>query len=243
MNDVKKINRQFFMSLMMMIGVVILAAAGIVLLYIFVKNENITYPVTLLIFIGLIIGGSLFKNRLDRITNMSYLVRIRESQGQPLPITQLVNFNTSSNLFKKNGFDKYQDNETFTIYYKCELDHIKKIFRNNILTVMVLIKNKNTDFYLDRIDKEINKLRDQLFKEKRKVNRIIITQIKEIDELDDKTRDMIKEIIFVRTKSFVISTINIGIYRPQHIAVMLYSNTYSPSLYYKYHLDEIRNIL
>lgn len=243
MNELKKVNRQFFRNLMIMVGIVIIAIVGLILIYSNIGDENVRFPVTLLVFIGLIVGGGLFKNKLDRITNMAYLIHIRETQAKPLPINRLINFDSTVDLFRKNGFQTYQKNETYTIYYKCELDHIKQIFRNNILTVMVLIKNKNTDFYLNRVDEEINKLRDELFKDKKKVNRIIITQIKEIDDLDDKTKEMIKEIIFVRTKNFVISTINVGLYRPQNLAVMLYSDTYSPSLYYKYHLDEIKNIL
>ena len=86
-------------------------------------------------------------------------------------------------------------------------------------------------------------LRDEIFKEKKKINRLIITQIKEIKELDDKTRDEIKEVIFIRTKRLIISTLNVGLFQTQKKAVMLYSDTYSPSLYYKYHLDEIKKIL
>ena len=184
MNELKKINRKFFRNLMIMVGIIVAAIVGLVLVYSNIEDENIRFPVALLVFIGLIVGGGLFKNKLDRITNMAYLIRIRENQAEPLPIHKLKDFNSTVDLFRKNGFQTYQKNETYTIYYKCELDHIKQIFRNNILTVMVLINNKNTDFYLNRVDDEINKLRDELFKDKKKVNRVIITQIKEIDDLN-----------------------------------------------------------
>ncbi len=244
MSDIKKINRQFLRLLILYILVIvaIIVASVLVMVYLGV-NYNIIYSILIAMFILMILITGLFKNKFDQITHMSYLVKIRSNEGSPIPINHLANLNQAQDIFRKNNYDRYQDTETYIIYYKISKDHIKQIFRNNILTVMVYIKNKNADFYLDRVDDEINKLRDELFREKKKVNRIIITQIKEISELDDKTRDQIKEILFVRTKHYIISTINVGLYRPSNIAVMLYSDTYSPSLYYKYHLEEIKKVL
>ena len=243
MNDVKKVNRQFLRLLIIYIAVILaLLVAGVVVMVYLGSNYNIIYSILIAMFILMILVTGLFKNSFDRITHMSYLVKIRANEGKPLPIHHLTNFN-QSDIFRSNDFTRYQETETYTIYYKVKKDHIKQIFRNNILTIMVLIKNKNADFYLDRIDDEINRLRDDLFKNKQKVNRIVITQIKEIDELNDKTREQIKEILFIRTKHYIISTINVGLHRPTKKAVMLYSDTYSPSLYYKYHLDEIKKIL
>lgn len=244
MTDIKKVNKQFLTLLAIYLAVIIaLIGVAILIMVYFGSNYNIIYAILIAMFVLMILVTGLFKNRFDQITHMSYLIKIRANEGKPLPIVNLTSLTQNLAIFKQNGFDRFQDTETYSIYYKVQKDHIKQIFRNNILTIMVLIKNKNSDFYSDRVDDEINKLRDQLFKEKKKVNRVIITQIKEISQLDDKTKEMIKEILFIRTKSFIISTINVGLYRPSNKAIMLYSDKYSPSLYYKYHLEEIKNIL
>ena len=243
MNDVKRVNQQFLNLLLIYIAVLVGLIIGIAASFVFIRNIDIAYGILLIVLVVMILITGLFKNRLDQITHMSYLVKIRASQGEPLSIMNMQSFPQVQSVFKKYDYERYQDNETYTIYYKLDKDPIKQIFRNYMLTVMVLIKNQNAEFYLDRVDKEINKLRDEIFKEKKKINRLIITQIKEIKDLDDKTRDEIKEVIFIRTKRLIISTINVGLFQTQKKAVMLYSDTYSPSLYYKYHLDEIKKIL
>jgi type III secretory pathway component EscS len=243
MNDVNKINQQFLNLLLIYIAILVGLIIGIAVAFIFIRDVDIAYGILLLVLVAMIIITGLFKNRMDQITHMSYLVKIRASQGEPLDISNMLGFPNVQPVFRKYDYERYQDNETYTIYYKLDKDPIKQIFRHYMLTVMVLIKNQNAEFYLDRVDKEINKLRDEIFKEKKKINRLIITQIKEIKDLDEKTRDEIKEVIFIRTKRLIISTINIGLFQPQKKAVMLYSDTYSPSLYYKYHLDEIKKIL
>ena len=243
MNDVDRINQQFLNLFLIYIAVLIGLIIGVIVSFVFIANIDIAYGILLLVLVAMIIVTGLFKNKFDQITHMSYLIKIRTSQGEPLAINHMQSFPEVQSVFRKYDYERYQDNETYTIYYKLDKDPIKQIFRNYMLTVMVLIKNRNAEFYLDRVDKEINKLRDEIFKEKKKINRLIITQIKEIKELDDKTRDEIKEVIFIRTKRLIISTINVGLFQAQKKAVMLYSDTYSPSLYYKYHLDEIKNIL
>lgn len=244
MNDIKKINRRFLRLLSIYFAVIaIIVLVAIIIMLSNRYSPNAIYVTLISMFVLMILVTGLFKNGFDQITHMSYLIKIRSKEGPPLPIKQLTNLANNHQVFKNNGYERYQENETYTIYYKISKDHIKQIFRNHILTVMVLIKNKNTDFYLDRVDREINKLRDEIYKEKKKVNRLIITQIKEIDELDEKTREMIKEILFIRTKRYIISTINVGLLQKSKKAIMLYSDEYSPSLYYKYHLEEIKNIL
>jgi hypothetical protein len=243
MNDINKINQQFLNLLLIYIAILVALIIGVGFAFLFISNIDISYGILLLVLVALIIITGLFKNKLDQITHMSYLIKIRASQGEPLAINFMHSFPEVQSVFKKYEYERYQDNETYTIYYKLDKDPVKQIFRNYMLTVMVVIKNQNAEFYLDRVDKEINKLRDEIFNQKKKINRLIITQIKEIKELDEKTREEIKEVIFIRTKRLIISTINVGLYQPQKKAVMLYSDTYSPSLYYKYHLDEIKKII
>jgi hypothetical protein len=69
---------------------------------------------------------------------------------------------------------------------------------------------------------------------------MFITQVKEISSMDEQTKDAIREIVFVKTSVGVVSTINIGLHFPSNKAVLMYSETYSPSLYYRYHIDEIK---
>ncbi len=243
MSDIKSINRQFFVALISFVVIIVVALVGTLLAYIYIKNYNITYPIYLTVLLLMIFISSRYKNTFDQIANLSYIIKIRGNEAKPLDIHKLVNLDHANIVFKKYDYLHFSQDNAYSIYYKVTKDHIKKIFRHYILTIIVVLHNKNADFYLDRVDKEINKLRDQQYKEKRKVDRLIITQIKEISDLSDATKETIKEIVFIRTNRIVISTINVGLYKTAQKAVMLYSDTYSPSLYYNYHIDEIKNVI
>lgn len=243
MSDIKKINRQFLIALLSFLGIVILLIVGDLLAYLYIENANITYPIYLSTLLILLFLTSHYQNTLDQITNMSYLIKIRANEAKPISIKNLKSIDAAGIILRENGYECFISDNTYSLYYKIEYDHIKKIFRNYILTIFIVLKNKNAEFYLERVDAEVNKLRDQQFKAKKRVTHLIITQIKEIDSLDDKTKEAIKEIVFIRTKRFLISTINIGLHRSSQQAVMLYSDTYSPSLYYKYQIEEIKKII
>ena len=112
-----------------------------------------------------------------------------------------------------------------------------------MLEVVVLIHQEGDSFYLDAVDEDIHKIQQEQLKDHKKIDRMFITQIKQIDELNDETRESIKEIVFIKSSIGIISTINVGCHKPSGTAVMLYSDTYSPSLYYKYHIEQIKNII
>ena len=128
MNDVKKVNRQFLRLLIIYIAVILaLLVAGVVVMVYLGSNYNIIYSILIAMFILMILVTGLFKNSFDRITHMSYLVKIRANEGKPLPIHHLTNFN-QNDIFRSNDFTRYQETETYTIYYKVKKDHIKQIF-------------------------------------------------------------------------------------------------------------------
>ena len=111
-----------------------------------------------------------------------------------------------------------------------------------MLEVVVYINKDESEFYLEIVNDEINKIKEKLSKEKKTVNRMFITQYKEVDTLDEKTKKSLSEIVFIRTRNHIISTINVGVL-DNELAVMLYSDTYSPSLYYKYHIEQIKDMI
>ena len=129
------------------------------------------------------------------------------------------------------------------LYYRAKKDHIKKMLRGYILEIVVYINNEDSEFYLSIVDEQVQKIQDMLRKDKKKVEKLLITQIKTIKELDDKTKQYIKEIVFIRSQTGIISTINVGLHYDSNKAVLLYSDTYSPSLYYKYQVEEIKNLV
>ena len=117
------------------------------------------------------------------------------------------------------------------------------MLRGYILEIVVLIKDNEPEFYLDAVDNEIQKIQDILIKEKRRVDKMLITQVKFIEELDDNTKKQLSEIVFIRTQTNVISTINVGIDLDNSEAIMLYSDQFTPSLYYTYHVDQIKKMI
>ncbi|HBD74693.1 MAG TPA: hypothetical protein DC003_03900, partial [Acholeplasmataceae bacterium] len=66
-----------------------------------------------------------------------------------------------------------------------------------------------------------------------------ISQYKEVQVFDEKEKESINEIIFIKTDKHIVSTINVGIVNNPKIALMLAAKTYRPSSYYDLHLNSI----
>ncbi|MDP3129913.1 MAG: hypothetical protein Q8N15_01130, partial [Bacillota bacterium] len=137
------------------------------------------------------------------------------------------------------------------LYHRLNRDPIdNRTFKRYLLEVVVLVNQRQNVFYLEQVDQEIAKIQQKYLKEHMRIYRMLITQVKEIGILDDHTKELIKEILFIRSNwdlfrpnRTVISTVNVGLYRAENAAVMLYSDTYHPSLYYEYHINEIKKII
>lgn len=243
MKEMKKVNRQFLFTLLLFLGVVFLVVAIIVVAGIYIENGNLFFILFASIWLCMLPVVSIFKTKMERITNLSYLIKIMNQPAAPLPIKNMSTFSKLGKLLIENEFTKHSIDADHTLYFKIEKDKIKKIFQRYMLEIVVTIHKDSDVFYLDIVDDEIEKIQKDSLKLKKKIDRMFITQVKEISEMDEQTRNAIKEIVFVKSAIGVISTINVGLHYPSNKAVLLYSDTYSPSLYYRFHIDQIKSIV
>jgi len=246
---IKQINRKFRFTIISF-TVYFLGISGI-LLYAYVvtdaanDNTNAGHIITAIGFVFLlatVFVAAYMSNRLNYLMNLSYIYKIHDAQGQPLKIKHTKDVQTLYNYLKNKEYKLFKSDENHYVFYRVSNDTIKKIFSMYMLEVVVYVIHKQSDFYLDIVNDEINEIKDVLLKQKKKINRLFVTQIKEIDELDEKTKEALAEIVFLRTKYHIISTINIGLLN-QELAVLAYSDTYAPSLYYSYHVEQIKKFI
>jgi len=251
MNDVVKVNRQFRWTLILFIVMIVTSIAAMILANLFMREEY-QYIVHFAVLLFLLFSIIRFKNRFDQITNISYIIKIRSHAGQPIKMMQTKKMNDYPSFLQKKDYVKFAQDKDHCLFYRITQDEIKKIFRKHILEVVVILNDTVDGFYLDQVNEEIGKIQQQKDNMRFRMDRLLITQMKPITDLTEKVKDEIKEIIFVKTTGIslflksnttIISTINIGLHQSSSNAVLLYSDTYSPSLYYKHHIDQIKKIL
>ena len=222
MKNIKSINRRFLFTMALLIAYLALGVGIIWYVYVHYIDQSVT--VALLVLLVTLFVIAFFRAKLDSIINASYLIRIRENAGEPLPIKRIKTREFLNTYLISNDYIKFVDQTDHFLYYRTKKDHIKKMLRGYILEVVVFINQDEPEFYLVSIDEEVQKLQEMFRKEKKKVEKLLITQVK-----------------FIETG--IISTINVGLHLDSNKAVLLYSDTYNPSLYYKYHIDEIKKMV
>ncbi len=235
----KKINRSFYFTIIATLAVV---AGTVYLFFILLKKYPDNGYVYGLLFLVLFLFLFLFTY--VQVVTESLIIRknnylIRENQEPPKDIKNAFN----KKLFKKKVLDKgfivHSEQPAFTVLYICDKDHIKKIFRHHLLQVVVIINEKENEFYLEELDEEIEKLKDNMYKAKKRPTSILISQYKIVARVTPNVKDQINENILLKNKYGIYSVINIALDRTSGKAVFLHSIKFSPSLYYKYQVEQI----
>lgn len=243
MDELKRINQQFTRTYILYLVVFLLFGAVAITAGFLIQDSNLEFIVFLLLIIVLMVVSVFFKSYLDRIQNVSYLIRIMRNASGPIELNHMKEIPVFEAYARQKGFVLYSQAETFKVFYKAEKDHINRIRRRYILQVLVLLSPSEPIFFSDKADVEINKLNQELLKKKMKVSRMLVSQIKPVDELNESNKQALKEIVFYRSKRETISVINVALDKNTNKAVMLYSDTYSPSQYYKYHVDQLKTLI
>lgn len=239
---IKKVNRKFLTTMILYILYFVIGVGLLTYGYFETGGGNLLVTSIFIFFLISIFVTAYVSNKLNYLMNLSFIIKISENSGEPLNITRVNNTQNLYQYLENNDFVKYKNDSSHYLFYRVTKDTIKQVFSKYMLEVVVYINKEETDFYLDQVNDEVNNLKLKFLNEKKVINRLFITQYKEIDSLDEQTKKDISEIVFIRTKHNIISTINVGLFEDE-LAVMLYSDTYTPSLYYTYHIEQIKNMI
>ena len=239
MRTEKQLHRLFLLYLVLSVVVFVGAWALVIVL----AEEPLFFLYFLTIMVALMLAISLLRNRINYVTNESYLVRINNHPAGPLPVKRAHNQSTLRQYLLSKDFEQYSQDSAHSLYYRVTKDEIKKMFRGYTLEIVVYTSKIEPEFYLEIVDEEVQAIQEKLRVEKKRVAQILVTQIKQVDELSDTIKARTKEVFFMRIKNMIMSTINVTIDLSTYKAILLYSDTYSPILYYKKHVDFIKKTI
>ncbi len=237
----KQVNRQFLRWLIGFILIILISVGSGVLILLTNMDDNYKYIFFFIILIALIFVIGYFKNRLAQITNHAYIIKIHEAPAEPIKTYHGSLESVEKRVLKKD-FKLFFSNNHCKLFSRVSRDTIIKTRKRFMLEVVVVVL-KGSEFFLDEVNDQIDKLQSEQHKAKVKIDKLFVTQIKEVKEMTEETKTKIKEIAFIRSQNGVISIVNVGLHFDSEQAIMLYSDTYRPSLYYEYHINLIKDII
>lgn len=244
MKDSIKISRRFHLFYISFISITVSMVAIAILTTLYVSQDwrFVIYFSELLLLLFL---SYYFKRKLYELINLKYLVHIRESASSPLELKTVLKPSDIEKQLLKLGYKQVFTNKRFAMYIQIKKDdEIRKVFRHHILIAHVVIYNEHSSFYLKEVDALINDIQyKSQTEDKKRIDRLLITQYKPVKTFNDEVKDRINEIIFIKTDKHVISTINVGLLDHPSLALMLYSDTYSPSAYYRLHTETVKKVI
>ena len=235
--DAKKTDhKQFLITYISYILLIIATLTVAILSYIYIQSQW-TYLIIFSLLFLLVVLSYRFKKRLYLIIHQSYLTNIRADVIEPLELTSAVDMIYIQRRLLKEGFKLHYTDQQYVVLTKIEKDDlIRKVFQHHILYVAVLLFHEQSSFYQEKVDQLINQIQyDSQTQDKKRIDRLLITQYKPIKTFNDKAKDAINEIIFIKTDRHIVSTINVGLVESPKLALMLMSKTYQPSSYYDLH--------
>lgn len=239
----KKIRRSFYVTI---IGAIVIFSATVylyIVLFQLFPGNGVVYGslfVVLLVFLYLF---TYVQVRLENIIMQKNTFLIQENVEPPKDITRALDTNRFLKYLVKNGFTLQTKQPSYTVLFQVNVDPVKKIFKKNLLQVIILVNRKQSEFYLDAVDDEIEKITSQLITEKIRVSSIVISQYKIVPSITQKIKNQLLENILLKNKYGLYSVVNIALDESTEKAVFLHSLKFSPGLYYKFHISQILDSL
>jgi hypothetical protein len=239
--DVKKKQHQRFLMTYISYIATIIATIGIAILSYVLFQSDWAYFIIFVLLLFLLFASYRFKKALYLIIHRSYLLQIQEDVIDPIDLKpEFDTIDIQKKLLKQGYHLHYTGNEYVVLIKVVKDTQIRKIFQHHILYVAVILFDSTLTYYQAKVDDLINEiqLKSQTV-DKKRIDRLLITQYKQVDDFNETERLAINDIIFIKTDKHIVSTINVGVLKTPPIALMFASKTYRPSTYYHIHLDEI----
>ncbi|MDA0871777.1 MAG: hypothetical protein O2987_02765 [Firmicutes bacterium] len=240
----KKQHKQFLITYISYIATIIATISVAILSYILFQSDW-AYLIIFILLLILLFASYRFKKALYLIIHRAYMEHILDDVIDPIDLRPDYDTIDVQKKLLKQGYKLHYTGNQYVILIKIVKDtQIRKIFQHHILHVAVILFDSKLKYYQTQVDDLINEIQfKSQTEDKKRIDRLLITQYKQVDEFNEKERLAINEIIFIKTDKHIVSTINVGLLKSPPIALMLASKTYRPSTYYQIHLDDIYDAL
>lgn len=240
----KKQHKQFLFTYISYILTIIATISVAILSYILFQSDW-AYLIIFLLLLLLLFASYRFKKTLYLIIHRSYFEHIQEDVIDPIDLNPEIDVIDVQKQLLRHGYHLHYTGNQYVVLIKIVKDtQIRKIFQHHILHVAVILFDDKLTYYQTKVDDLINDIQfKSQTEDKKRIDRLLITQYKPVSEFTETERQAINDIIFIKTDKHIVSTINVGLLKAPPIALMLASKTYRPSTYYQMHLDEIYSAL
>ncbi len=221
----------------------VIIVGSIVALLVSPIDTNITLSIVLILLIAMIGGVFFFRPRIMFHTESIQYYRLKERQGPPLKLKKSPATKDFYDTLRQYNFEPGFSSNEFTIFKWYAKDSKQPVIKRPMLVIYVMIHESSMSFQSPKIIKEINRLENALYKEKKKITNYTVFVVKSGLTLTTDIRNACDYVTFSKVRSRSIININ-AFYEIQTKSLyFLYSDTFTPNLYYQYGVDLLKKLV
>lgn len=240
MDKARKNLKVYFLVFILYVFFIIGIIVGIFYLQI---NDNYKVSIAMVMMIILIVGVLIMKPRfIYHVENLKFY-RLKESQSPMIESLYSPDSHYFDQKLKEFEFSTYYKSNDFTIYSSYVKDRKNFFLKYPMLFIFVIIHEQKIGYQSKLIINEINRLEDDLYKNKKRIVNYTVYIAKSGILLTNKIQEQCDYITFNKVGARSVVNINIYYETKSKSSYFLYSDTYSPSSFYKYAVDFLKSLL
>lgn len=235
-NQIIKKYRNTIISFLIIVSLLIV---GMIIVAFKVTDYNKMTLINLILLVVLLVVALSYRSVLLGYKYLAGIARVIINQSQPLPFKR--NIVKEFGVLLTDDFKVFTNNDNYQIMYK-RVEDGKKIFKNKILYIVLLLKVEKLDFFDKYLHEDINKL-EETFSKKERSNKQIVLAFKNFENVKEDNLKEIGEVVSYGAGRQFFTQINVGLNKKDSKAYFLYSDVYNPSASYRLGTEYIKRLI
>lgn len=228
----------------------------------------ITFILTILFFVGLIIGLFMtswamdlklsllllslimmlvvlfwFKPRLFFYDQQYGFLKMKSLQGKPLATSHDLSSQQWVAHLRKKNFTIFASNEAYAVFHRFTRDATNFLTKRPMLEIIAVIYKDDMPYHDKEISKIINLIEDDYLRRKVKFTNYTILQIKYGEVITKEIENEADQVVFDNQAGRHITVVNGYYMTKQKEVYFLYSDFYTPTAFYRHGIDLMKEIL
>ncbi|VEU80321.1 hypothetical protein [Haploplasma axanthum] len=182
-----------------------------------------------------------FKSKYEYYTHLYKYQYLLSVANKPNISKKIISLDFLKDFLRKNNYTIHNETKDYLLYYKVD-NSLSKKERHKTLYASLIIKNKNIRFTDDKINNYFGSLEKKLSNSKVKYIHRIFYKFKIQDNQPLDIEDA-NNVFFISTKNQHIIILNIVLLENTNTFYYLYSDKYTPNIYYKHATDFLNKLI